>query len=156
MKDNMGKTIHFTTDTWKQKWSGDKSMAFYSDYVYNIFNEPEVKLLRHVVAIIYHLEMLLMNDTFPPPWNPQLNLTLSFKRHPGSVWLACGWCGLRVKGPIAYVADYTPVDKAFMCCGQRALSPRRPMLTEYRSGFPPSSFQTFLVMCPLFSGFYLL
>lgn len=42
-------------------------MAFYSDYVYNIFNEPEVKLLRHVVAIIYHLEMLLMNDTFPPP-----------------------------------------------------------------------------------------
>lgn len=69
-----------------------------------------------------------MNDTFPPSWNPQLNLPLSSKQHPGSVRLACGWCGLRVKGSIAYVADYTPVDKAFRCCGQRALSLQGPRL----------------------------
>lgn len=51
-----------------------------------------------------------------------LNLHLSCWYHPGSARLAQGWCGLKVKGPIAYFADCTPVDKAFRCYGQGALS----------------------------------
>lgn len=51
-----------------------------------------------------------------------LNLRLSCQQHPGSARLARGWCGLKVKGSFAYVADCTPVDKAFRCYGQGALS----------------------------------
>lgn len=79
-----------------------------------------------------------MNDTFAPPTDPDFNPLLSFEGHPGPAWPARGWCGLRLKGPLAYVADCTPVDKALRCSGQRALSPRRPTLTEYTSPLSPA------------------
>lgn len=68
-----------------------------------------------------------------------LNLHLSCWYHPGSAWLAQGWCGLKVKGPIAYFADCTPVDKAFRCYSLGALSIVVPR-SQNTDSPPPTSF----------------
>lgn len=82
-----------------------------------------------------------MNDTCPPA-SPEshLNLLLSSERHPGPAWPARGWwCGLRVKGPTAYVADCTPVDKALRCCcgHTQPLSPRQAHVRWQNTDPPP-------------------